>query len=193
VSSLEDRAELVSGGDVGAVVRRNQGARVGELDVSLTIEGGRVPLTITSIDIKPKSSRPAPPLSGTLLCEPTAGGEPKIQLFADMDRTEPVFLTGKGSTQRYFRDKVITLKPGEQVNLSASFLAGNGSREFGLIVRYVQNGKEAAVSVPAPRGGRYAVTGYSKKYEALYTGSRGGVFELIADPELCRWSPAPQC
>ncbi|WP_052865228.1 hypothetical protein [Streptomyces niger] len=194
LSSPADRAELVSGGDVGGVIKRNRGARVGELNVDFTLEGGARSLTIASIDIEPKKLRPSPPLSGTLLCEPNAGGEPKIHLFADMDSPKPVFRTGKDdSTQRYFRDKVITLQPGEQVNLSAKFRAETGSREFGLVIRYVQNGKEAAVPVPAPQGGRYAVTSYAAEYGAAYEGSVGGVFRLLANPRRCRWTPAPKC
>ncbi|MFB7998995.1 hypothetical protein ACFC4G_40015 [Streptomyces sp. NPDC056002] len=186
LSSPEDRADIVTGGDVNAIVRRNQGARAVGLLVGLTLERGASSLTITSIDIKPKSPRLAPPLSGTLLCEPGAGGESKIQLFADMDNPEPAFVTGQDSKQRYFRDKVITLKPGEQVNLSANFTAEKGSREFDLFIRYVQNGKEATMSVPGPKGGRYAVTGCSAKYRAVYTGSPGGVFRRVDDPRLCR-------
>ncbi|WP_193482665.1 hypothetical protein [Streptomyces violaceus] len=191
VSAPQDRAELVSGGDVNAVVRRNQGARVGELNVGLTLEGGSRSLTVTSIDIEPKSSRAAEPLAGTLLCEPNAGGEPKIQLFADLDSAEPVFLAGKNSTQRYFKDRVITLNPGEQVNLSATFLAEDGSRDFGLFIRYVRNGKEGTVPVPAPRGGRYAVTGFAPRYGAVYAGSDGG-YRRLEDPRPCPWLPAAQ-
>ncbi|HLL36396.1 MAG TPA: hypothetical protein VK545_21505 [Streptomyces sp.] len=192
VSSPGDRAELVAGGDVNAVIRRNQGARAGELNVGITLEGGPGSLTITSIDIRPTSPRPAAPLSGTLLCEPGAGGESKIRLFADMDAAEPVFRTGKDSTQRYFRDKVITLGPREQVNLSATFLAGHGSREFGLLIRYVRNGKEATLPVPAPRGGRYAVTGYAARYGAVYAGSPDGGYRLLDDPRPCPWVPESQ-
>ncbi|MFF7311790.1 hypothetical protein [Streptomyces sp. NPDC008137] len=192
VSSPEDRAELVSGGDVNAVLRRNQGVRVGELNVGLTLEGGSNSLTITSIDIKPKAPRAAEPLSGTLLCEPNAGGEPKIELFADMDRPEPVFLAGRKSTRPYFKESVITLKPGEQVNLSATFLARNGSRAFGLFIRYVRNGKEGSLPVPAPRGGRYAVTGFAPRYGAVYAGSPGGVYRQAEDPRPCPWLPAAQ-
>ncbi|MEO3974932.1 hypothetical protein [Streptomyces sp. CAU 1734] len=190
VSAPRDRAELVAGGDVDAVIRRNDGARVGELIVGLTLEGGPTPLTITSVDIHPASPRPAPPLAGTLLCEPSAGGEPKIQLFADMDSAVPVFLTGKSSAQKYFREKVITLEPGEQVNLSATFLAAKGSRAFGLSIRYVRSGKEGTVPVPAPRAGRYAVTGYAARYGAVYAGSPGGVYRLAEDPRPCPWLPS---
>ncbi|MFE5029643.1 hypothetical protein ACFRAO_41760 [Streptomyces sp. NPDC056656] len=192
VSSPEDRAELVTGGDVNAVIRRNQGARVGELKVGLTLEGGASSLTITSIEIKPKSPRAAEPLAGTLICEPNAGGEPKIQLFADMDSPEPVFLKGKNSTQKYFKEKVVTLKPGEQVNLSATFLSDKGSREFGLLIHYVQNGKDGTVPVPAPRGGRYAVTGFHARYGAVYEGSPGGVYRRLKDPRPCPWLPESQ-
>ncbi|WP_454326216.1 hypothetical protein [Streptomyces glaucescens] len=192
LASPNDRAELVAGGDAEAVVRRNQGARVGALHVGLTLEGGSGSLTVTSIDIEPTSPRAAAPLDGTLLCEPSGGGESKIQLFADMDSPEPVFRTGKHSTQRYFRDKVITLAPGEQVNLSATFLAERGSREFGLLIRYVRDGKEGSVRVPAPRGGRYAVTGFAPRYGAVYSGSSGGVYRRLEDPRPCPWLPAAQ-
>ncbi|GAA4310726.1 hypothetical protein GCM10023086_30590 [Streptomyces venetus] len=192
VSSPRDRAELVAGGDAQAVIRRHQGARAGELTVGLTIEGGSRSLTITSIDIEPTSPRAAAPLAGTLLCEPNAGGEPKIQLFADMDTPEPVFRTGKNSTTRYFKGKVITLDPGEQVNLSATFLAERGSRTFGLSVRYVRNGKDGTLPVPAPRGGRYAVTGYAARYGAVYAGSPGGVYRQVEDPRPCAWQPEAQ-
>lgn len=190
VSSPEDRAELVTGGDVNAVIRRQQGARVGEMILGLTLEGGPSPLTITSVEIKPNAPRPAKPFAGTLLCEPNAGGEAKIQLFADMDSPEPVFLTGKNSTQRYFKEKAITLAPGEQVNLSATFLAEKGSREFGLVIRYVRNGKDGTVPVPGPRGGRYAVTGFADRYGAVYEGSTGGVYRRLEDPRPCPWLPA---
>lgn len=190
VSSPEDRAELVTGGDVNAVIRRQQGARVGEMNLGLTLEGGPSSLTITSIEIQPKSPRPAEPFVGTLLCEPDAGGEAKIQLFADMDSPEPAFLTGKNSTQKYFKEKAITLGPGEQVNLSATFLAEKGSREFGLLIRYVRNGKDGTVPVPAPRGGRYAVTGFADRYGAVYEGSAGGVYRRLEDPRPCPWLPA---
>ncbi|MGW4232253.1 hypothetical protein ACWEF9_23695 [Streptomyces sp. NPDC004980] len=192
VSSPKDRVELVTGGDVNAVIRRNQGARVGELNVGLTLEGGANSLTITSIEIKPKTPRPAEPLAGTLVCEPSAGGEPKIQLFADMDSPEPAFLEGKNSTRRYFKEKVLTLTPGEQVNLSMTFLSEKGSREFGLLIRYVQNGKDGTASVPAPRGGRYAVTGFSTRYGAVYEGSAGGVYRRLEDPRPCPWIPESQ-
>ncbi|GHH25208.1 hypothetical protein [Streptomyces lanatus] len=190
VSSPEDRAELVTGGDVSAVIRRNQGARVGELNIGLTLEGGPASLTITSIEIDPKSPRAAEPLAGTLVCEPGAGGEDKIQLFADLDSLEPAFRTGRHTTQKYFKDKVITLDPGEQVNLSATFLAEKGSREFGLLIRYVRNGEDGTVPVPAPRGGRYAVTGFAERYGAVYEGSAGGVYRRLDDPRPCPWLPA---
>ncbi|MET9760434.1 hypothetical protein ABZ016_15450 [Streptomyces sp. NPDC006372] len=192
VSSPRDRAELVAGGDAQAVIRRNQGARADELTVGLTIEGGASSLTITSIDIEPKSPRAAAPLAGTLVCEPNAGGEPKIQLFADMDTPAPVFRTGKNSTKRYFKEKVITLEPGEQVNLSATFQAERGYRAFGLSVRYVRDGKDGTVPVPAPRGGRYAVTGYAARYGAVYAGSPGGVYRQVEDPRPCPWHPETQ-
>ncbi|MFE2018734.1 hypothetical protein ACFW9O_11935 [Streptomyces sp. NPDC059499] len=193
ISSPQDRAEIVTGGDVAAVVRRHRGARAGELTTELTIEGGRQPLTITSIDIEPEQPRPAPPFAGTLLCEEGAGGEPKIQLYADLDSPRPVFLTGKGSVDRYFDEHVVTLAPGEQVNLSAIFVAAKGSREFRLSVRYVRNGKEGAVPVPVPRGSRYAVTGYAAEYKAVYSGSPNGGFRLEDDSRPCRWSPAAPC
>ncbi|QNS02961.1 hypothetical protein [Streptomyces xanthii] len=192
VSSPQDRAELVSGGDVGAVIRRNQGARAGEMNVSLTLEGGSKSLTVTSIGIEAKQPKAGEPYDGTLVCEPGAGGESKIQLFADMDSPEPVFLAGKDSEQRYFRDHVITLAPGEQVNLSATFRAEHGSRAFGLVVHYVRNGKEGIVPVPAPRGGRYALTGYAERYEAVYEGSPDGAYRLVEDPRPCSWLPASQ-
>ncbi|MFI7008371.1 hypothetical protein [Streptomyces sp. NPDC050145] len=192
VSSPRDRAELVSGGDVGAVVRRNQGARAGEMNVSLTLEGGTSPLTVTSIGIETKSPRAGRPFAGTLVCEPGAGGEPKIQLFADMDSPEPVFLSGKNSTRGYFRDNVITLDPGEQVNLSAMFRAERGSRVFELVIHYVRNGKEGVVPVPAPRGGRYALTGYAPRYGAVYEGSPNGSYRLVENPRPCSWLPASQ-
>lgn len=141
ISSPRDRAEIVTGGDVAGVVRRHRGARAGELTTELTIEGGTQPLTITSIDIEPEQPLPAPPLAGTLLCEASAGGEAKIQLFADLDSPRPVFLTGKGSPDRYFDKHVVTLAPGEQVNLTATFVAAKGSREFRLVVHYVRHGK----------------------------------------------------
>ncbi|GGV81476.1 hypothetical protein GCM10010294_55210 [Streptomyces griseoloalbus] len=193
ISSPRDRAEIVTGGDVAGVVRRHRGARAGELATELTIEGGTQPLTITSIDIEPEQPRPAPPFAGTLLCEASAGGEPKIQLYADLDSTRPVFLTGKGSADRYFDEHVVTLAPGEQVNLSATFVAVKGSREFRLVVRYVRNGKEGAVSVPAPSGSRYAVTGYAAEYGAVYSGSPNGGFRLEDGSRPCRWSPAAPC
>jgi len=192
VSSPEDRAELASGGDVQAVVQRNDGARAGELVVGLTLEGGARSLTVTSIDIVPTTPRAGPPFAGTLLCEPGAGGESKIQLFADLDRPAPVFLTDRDSAKPYFRDKVITLRPEEQVNLSATFRAERGSRAFGLLIRYVRSGKEATLTVPAPRGGRYAVTGFAARYGAVYEGSPGGVYRRAEDPRPCRWSPAAQ-
>lgn len=192
VAAPQDRAELVSGGDVNAVIRRNEGARAGELTVGITFEGGARSLTITSIDIRPKSPKPQRPFSGTLLCEPDAGGEPKIQLYADMDGPEPVFRTGENSAQRYFKDKVITLRPGEQVNLSATFRAEEGSRVFGLVIRYAQDGKEHTLPVRAPRGGRYAVTGYSERYGAVYWGSADGGYRRIEKPQPCTWLPAAQ-
>lgn len=193
LTSPRDRAELVTGGDVAGVVRRHRGARVGELTTYLTIEGGERPLTITSIDIEPEQPRSAVPFAGTLLCEPGAGGEGKIPLVADLDSARPVFSTEKGSVERYFDENVVTVAPGEQVNLSATFLATKGSREFQLVVRYVRNGKEGEVPVPAPKGGRYAVTGYAERYEAVYTGSRNGGFRLEDDSRPCRWSPAARC
>lgn len=193
ISSPRDRAEIVTGGDVAGVVRRHRGARAGELTTDLTIEGGAQPLTITSIDIEPEQPRPAPPFAGTLLCEAGGGGEAKIQLFADLDSTRPVFSTGKGSADRYFDKHVVTLAPGEQVNLSATFVAAKGSREFRLVVRYVRNGKEGAVPVPAPSGSRYAVTGYAAEYEAVYSGSPDGGYRLQDDSRPCRWSPAAPC
>lgn len=193
ISSPRDRAEIVTGGDVAGVVRRHQGARAGELTTDLTIEGGTRPLTITSIDIEPEQPRPGPPFAGTLLCEASGGGEAKIQLFADLDSARPVFLTGRGSADRYFDKHVVTLAPGEQVNLSATFVAATGSREFRLVVRYVRNGKEGAVPVPAPSGGRYAVTGYAEEYGAVYSGSPKGGFRLEDDSRPCRPSPAAPC
>ncbi|WP_432250249.1 hypothetical protein ACRAR1_26150 [Streptomyces sanyensis] len=194
VSSPEDRADLVSGGDAGAVVRRNQGARVGELRVGLTLEGGASSLTVTSIGIRPTSPRAVEPLAGTLVCEPDGGGEAKIQLYADMDSPAPVFLQGRDSAQEYFRGNVVTLDPGEQVNLSATFSSEQGSREFELLIHYVQNGKEGTVPVPAPRGGRYAVTGFATRYGAVYEGSDGGVYRRLDDSRPCRWAPgSPGC
>ncbi|MFJ8637344.1 hypothetical protein [Streptomyces sp. NPDC093568] len=192
LSSPKDRAELVSGGDVEAVVRRHSGARVGDLVVGFTLEGGARSLTITSIDIEPASPRADPSFSGTLLCEPGAGGEPKIQMFADLDRPNPVLVTGMASARPYFREKVITLQPGEQVNLSATFRAENGSRAFKLLIRYVQNGKEATLPVPSPRGSRYAVTGFATRYGAVYEGSPGGVYRRVEGARPCRWSPTSQ-
>ncbi|MCQ6554958.1 hypothetical protein NPS70_17410 [Streptomyces sp. C10-9-1] len=194
VSSPQDRADLVSGGDADAVVRRNRGARVGELRVGLTLEGGASSLTVTSIGIRPTSPRAVGPLAGTLVCEPDAGGEAKIQLYADMDSPDPVFLTGRGSAREYFRENVVTLGPGEQVNLSATFSSEKGSREFELLVRYVRNGKEGAVPVPAPRGGRYAVTGFATRYGDVYEGSDGGVYRRLDGSRPCRWAPrSPGC
>lgn len=193
ISSPRDRAEIVTGGDVAGVVRRHRGARAGELTTELTIEGGTQPLTITSIDIEPEQPGPAPPFAGTLLCEASAGGEPKIQLYADLDSSRPVLLTGKGSADRYFDEHVVTLAPGEQVNLSATFVAAKGSREFRLVVHYVQNGKQGVVPVPAPSGSRYAVTGYAAEYGAVYSGSPNGGFRREDDSRPCRWSPAAPC
>lgn len=178
LTSLKDRAELVSGGDVRGVIRRNRGARADELNVGLTLEGGAKSLTITSIDIEPKAPRPSPPYDGALVCEPSAGEAGKIQTFADMDRPEPVLLAGKGSEKPYFRDKVITLAPGEQVSLSVTFSADEGSREFGLTARYVQGGKVGKLPVPVPEGARYAITGYAERYGAIYWGSPGGTYRL---------------
>ncbi|MDQ8705088.1 hypothetical protein RCO28_21700 [Streptomyces sp. LHD-70] len=188
VSAPEDRAELVAGGDVDAVIRRNDGARTGELKIGLTLEGGPASLTVTSIEIEPKTPRAAAPFDGTLLCEEGAGGEPKIQLFADLDSPEPAFVTGEDSTRTYFEDKVVTLAPGEQVNLSATFKAEKGSRAFGLVVHYVQNGKEHTRKVPAPQGGRYAVTGFAERYGAVYQGSGDG-YRRVEDPRPCPVRP----
>jgi hypothetical protein len=192
LSTPRDRAEIVAGGDVAGVVRRHHGARAHELVVGLTLEGGPSPLTVTSIDIEPASPRAAAPLTGTLLCEAGAGGEPKIELFADMDAPKPLLLGAEDSSRGYFRHNAITLQPGEQVNLSATFRAEKGSREFELVVRYVRGGKEGARKVPAPKGGRYAVTGYSERYGAVYEGSPDAGYHLVADPRPCRWMPGSQ-
>ncbi|WP_405927824.1 hypothetical protein OH733_34000 [Streptomyces griseus] len=78
-------------------------------------------------------------------------------------------------------------------DLSATFVAAKGSREFQLVVRYVRHGKRGAVPVPAPSGSRYAVTGYAAEYGAVYSGSPSGGFRREDDSRPCRWSPAASC
>ncbi|MEV0226123.1 hypothetical protein [Streptomyces sp. NPDC050704] len=191
LSSPEDRAELATQSDASAVIKRNNGARASELNVSITLQGSDRALTIESIDIEPKTPRPTAPLSGGLICEPSSGGEPKIKLHADMDDAKPAFL-GKGSGDTpYFRDNAITLAPHEQVPLHVTFTAQRGYRKFELVIHYTIAGKSEKRVVPAPEGSRWAVTALNKKYGSVYEGTIGGPFQLSEEADQCGQRPKP--
>ncbi|MFI6541621.1 hypothetical protein ACIBO9_00120 [Streptomyces prunicolor] len=177
--------------DAGGVIKRNNGARASELNVSITLQGGDRALTIESIDIKPRTTRPAAPLNGGLICKPSSGGEPKIKLHADLDAVQPTFRSeGSGDTP-YFRDNPITLAPHEQVPLHVAFMARRGYREFELVIRYTIEGKIEKRVVPAPEGSRWAVTALNKKYGSVYEGTVGGPFQLSEEADQCGLEPKP--
>ncbi|MFS8197272.1 hypothetical protein ACLVWQ_01165 [Streptomyces sp. CWNU-52B] len=192
LTSPEDRAELSTQSDADAVVKRNNGARAAELNVGITLQGGTRALTVESIDIEPRTARPAPPLDGALICEPSAGGASKIELHADMDAAQPV-LRGKGSdgSPPYFRDNAITLAPDEQVPLHVTFTARRGYRAFGLVIRYTIAGRSEKRVVPGPEGGRWAVTALNKTYGTVYEGTVGGPFQLSTEADQCGRAPKP--
>ncbi|MDQ0776535.1 hypothetical protein QF026_005001 [Streptomyces aurantiacus] len=194
LSSPEDRAELSTQSDADAVIKRNNGARASELSVSITLQGGDRALTIESIDIEPRTPRPTAPLDGGLICEPSAGGEPKIKLHADMDAATPVFRMfrseGSGDTP-YFRDNAITLTPHEQVPLHVTFTAQRGYRAFELVIHYTIAGRTEKRVVPAPEGSRWAVTALNKTYGSVYEGTIGGPFELSDEADQCGREPKP--
>ncbi|MGC5563172.1 hypothetical protein ACPYPG_10035 [Streptomyces sp. FR-108] len=191
LTSLEDRAELSTQPDVAAVIKRNNGVRAAELNVSVSLQGGDRALTIESIDIEPRTPRPTAPLNGSLICEPSSGGVPKIELYADMDAVKPTFRgKGPGGTP-YFRDNAITLTPHEQVPLHLTFSARRGYRAFELVIHYAIAGTHAKRVVPAPEGSRWAVTALNKTYGSVYDGTLGGPFEFSGEADQCGRAPKP--
>ncbi|MFM9448427.1 hypothetical protein [Streptomyces acidiscabies] len=191
LSSPEDRAELGTQSDASAVIKRNNGARVSELTVSITLQGSDRALTIESIGIEPKTPRPTAPLSGSLICEPSSGGMPKVELHADMDAAKPAFHSKSSGGTPYFHENAITLAPHEQVPLHVTFTAQRGYREFDLVIHYTIAGKAERRVVPAPEGGRWAVTAPSKKYGSVYEGTLGGPFQLSEEVDQCGPEPTP--
>ncbi|MGN9816013.1 hypothetical protein ACTMUQ_11780 [Streptomyces sp. SD11] len=191
LTSPEDRAELSTQPDVGAVSRRNNGVRAAELNVGVTLQGGDRALTIESIDIEPRTPRPTAPLNGSLICEPTSGGVPKIELHADMDAVKPTFRSKESGGAPYFRDNAITLTPHEQVPLHVTFSARRGYRAFELVIHYTIAGKHGKRVVPAPEGSRWAVTALNKTYGSVYDGTLGGPFQFSEEADQCGRAPKP--
>jgi hypothetical protein len=175
-TSPADRASLATGEDVPGLVKRHRGAHIDQLDVDITLQGGERGLTIESIDIEPRTSRPDPPLDGGILCWISEGDAPKLKLMADLDDPNPYLHEEKSPELPHFRDRVITLAPQEQVSIQASFHAKRGYRQFGLVINYTLNGRHKSLGVPPPTGTECAVTGpadsYSLGYKFLNTHSR---------------------
>ena len=188
-TSLADRAELAADSDPFGLAKRHGGVMVGSLAIDITLQGGQRALTVESIDVVPRTPRPARPLDGALLCLAGQADVNKVGLAANMDAPAPYLYEEDSPARPHFRDHVITLASQEQVTVQALFQAKQGYREFEIVVRYTLNGKRKSLTISPPSGGAYMVTAPSGTYDLGYLYSTTGTRRMNAR-EMCDASGA---
>lgn len=183
---------MATGSGPAHVAERQGGAAVGQLGISITLQGHQRTLTVESIDIVPKAPKATRPFDGALLCSEGQGDSPKVKLAADTDDPDPYLYDEDSPYRSHFHDNVITLAPQEQVSIRAFFQSKQGHREFELVMRYTLNGKRYSQKIPPPSGKAYAVTALNDTYDIGYLYAPTGPHRMTAR-EMCGFSAAKKC
>ncbi|MEV4569773.1 hypothetical protein AB0K12_38945 [Nonomuraea sp. NPDC049419] len=147
------------------VLARHRRALIDHMDVTVALTGNRSSARI--VDIEPRVLARKPVSRGARLIAITGGGETDtVQLAADLDRPAPRFTTAKGAA--YFKEKQIDLKRDEPVTFTLRFTGKKAYYEFELRVTVLADGRTEQVTVKAPDGGPFRLTGKASRYQAYY-------------------------
>ncbi|WNV85610.1 hypothetical protein [Umezawaea sp. Da 62-37] len=135
------------------------------LDVAkweITLEGRRTAEVVVT-DMRPKLVSPCePPLDGSLIETPNQGGGDKFRFGVAVDRPNPVMTTIGGGVAPfpYFEQKTIKLPKGEKNVVTVEATTSGGYCRWTIEVDYLADGKRGQMSITAPDGKPFAVTGH---------------------------------
>lgn len=116
------------------------------------------PVVIT--DLRPETTGPCTKTlrHGTLVEDVSAGEGKKIELTTAIDATTPELLSAKDGSA-YFDGGTVTLEKGETVIISIEATSASKTCEWVLDADYVDNGKRESMTIKAPGGRPFAITG----------------------------------
>ncbi|WP_146174891.1 hypothetical protein [Umezawaea tangerina] len=135
------------------------------LDVArweVTLEGRRTSEVVVT-DMRPKLVAPCePPLDGSLVETPAQGAGDKFRFGVAVDRPNPVMMTIGGGTAPfpYFEQKTIRLPKGEKNVVTVEATTSGPHCRWTIEVDYIADGKRGQMSVTAPGGKPFEVTGH---------------------------------
>ncbi|MGW5263424.1 hypothetical protein ACWEQG_20825 [Microbispora sp. NPDC004025] len=194
VTDPRDRAVLLGSTDLrhGALLERHHAALVGQMDVTVVLEGNRSSLRVA--DIKPRVLTRQPVSDGAYLIAVTAGETDTIEMAADLDRLDPYFTTGDKQRTSYFLAKQIDLKQDERVTLSLSITGRKAYYEFDLVATVVTEGRAEQMVIRAPGGVPFRLTGPAADYRSFYIASpNGGWMQASRDVVCAEFPKAKRC
>lgn len=194
VTDPRDRAVLLGSADLGhdALLERHHAAPVGQMDVTVVLEGNRSSLRVA--DIKPRVLTRKPVSDGAYLIAVTAGEADTIEIAADLDRPDPHFTTGDKQRTSYFSTKQIDLKQDERVTLSLSITGRKAYYEFDLVATVVTEGRAEQMVIKTPGGAPFRLTGRAADYRSFYIASpNGGWMQASRDAVCAEFPKARRC
>jgi hypothetical protein len=144
-----------------ALLNRLGPVRLDDTFIDLSLQGNRAQ-QVRVRNIRVVNLRRSPPLTGTLWCDPSAGGGPAERMYFDLDQAIPIAqLEGSddGTIKPYFLDRTITLNQGENIDLNIRASSSKSDITFDLAVDVVYGGNLQTVTV-TDNGRPFEVTGY---------------------------------
>ncbi len=170
-----------------ALRTRHHAALIGEMQVTVVLEGSRSTLRI--VDIQPRVLTKGPVSKGALLVPTTAGEVGTIELSADLDRPTPRFTTPKNRRTPYFTSKQIDLKRDERVTLVMSIKGRKAYYEFDLVATVIAEGRTEKISIKGPDGTPFRLTGPAVDYDSVYVQSSIGGWTPVTRERQCTIVP----
>ncbi|MGY0385513.1 hypothetical protein ACWZJV_01000 [Nocardioides sp. WG-D5] len=122
---------------------------------------GRHSEDVVITDLRPKRSGPCTSMlrKGTLVEDvPQGGGGNKILLRTDLGAPAPT-LTSEDDGSPYFASKTVTLSKGETVVIPITATSSGPTCRWVLEVDYVDHGKRELMTIKAPGGREFGITG----------------------------------
>ncbi|MER6974864.1 hypothetical protein ABT304_27650 [Nocardioides sp. NPDC000445] len=122
---------------------------------------GRHSEDVVITDLRPKRSGPCTSIlrQGTVVEDvPQGGGGDKILLRTDLGAPVPA-LTSEEDGSPYFTSRTVTLSKGETVVIPITATSSGPTCRWVLVVDYVDHGKRETMTIKAPGGREFGITG----------------------------------
>lgn len=144
---------------------------VGNVTWEVTLVG-RHSEDVVITDLRPKRSGPCTPMlrEGTVVEDvPQGGGGDKILLNTDLGAPAPTLTSEDGTP--YFTSKTVTLSKGETVVIPITATSSGPTCRWVLEVDYVDHGKREVMTIKAPGGREFGITGTAEGHPYRLTWS----------------------